>query len=96
MTPFAFVDGGLDRADALRDQPEALARLWPAARVLLLDDEGRALGDAEGGAHVVEGRSLGGGPGTAVFLGMRDGQGWSRSASARSRPPSTKANGVTR
>ena len=91
MTPFAFVDGGLDRADALRDQPEALARLWPGARVLLLDDEGRALGDAEGGVHVVEGRALGGGPGTAVFLGMRDRQGWFAQRAATAAPAVVEA-----
>ena len=76
MTPFAFVDGGLDRADALRDQPDALARLWPSARVLLLDDDGRALATTGDGVYVVQGQGLGGGPGTAIFLGLRDGQGW--------------------
>lgn len=86
MTPFAFVDDGLDRADALRDQPDALARLWPGARVLLLDDDGRALADEAGGVHVVEGRRLGGGPGTAIFLGLRDGQGWFAQRAATASP----------
>ena len=86
MTPFAFVDGALDRADALRDQPEALATLWPKARVLLLDDDGRALAGAEGGVHVVHGHDLGGGPGTAIFLGVRDGQGWFAQRAATASP----------
>jgi len=76
VTPFAFVDDGLDRADALRDDPVALARLWDDARVLLLDEEGRALAADGGGVQPVHGRRLGGGPGTAIFLGLRDGQGW--------------------
>ncbi len=76
MTPFAFVDGALDRADALRDQPGALARLWPDARVLLLDDDGRSLATADGRVHAVRGRDLGGGPGTAIFLGVHEGEGW--------------------
>ena len=86
MTPFAFVDGALDRADALRDQPDALADLWPRARVLLIDDDGRALADANGGVHVVQGLGLGGGPGTAIFLGVRDGQGWFAQRAATASP----------
>ena len=73
---FAFVDGALDRADALRDDPDALAALWPAARVLLLDDEGRAGADDARQLVAPTGAALGGGPGTAVFLGLRDRIGW--------------------
>jgi NAD+ diphosphatase len=75
-TSFAFVDGALDRADALRDQPDALARLWPRARVLLLDDEGRALADDAQCVFAPDGERLGGVPAGAVFLGLRDGQAW--------------------
>ena len=74
--PFAFLDGALDRADHLRDDPAALAAMWPAARVVLVDDDGRALADAARGLHAPSGAQLGGGPGTAVFLGLRAGQGW--------------------
>jgi NAD+ diphosphatase len=74
--PFAFLDGALDRADQLRDDTDALAALWPAARVVLLDDDGRALADATRALHAPTGADLGGGPGTAIFLGLRDGQAW--------------------
>jgi NAD+ diphosphatase len=74
--PFAFVEGALDRADHLRDQSEALAGLWPRARVLLLDDDGRALADAAQRLHAPEGDSLGGIPASAVFLGLQDGCAW--------------------
>lgn len=75
-SPFAFVDAALDRADALRDQPSELAALWPTARVILLDDSGQALTDDAGALLVCTGATLGGGPGTSIFLGLRDGQGW--------------------
>ncbi|HSR65007.1 MAG TPA: NUDIX domain-containing protein, partial [Xanthomonadaceae bacterium] len=75
-TPFAFLDGALDRADHLRDDAGALAALWPQARVILLDDDGRALADAAKTLHAADGAGLGGGPGTAIFLGLRDGQPW--------------------
>jgi NAD+ diphosphatase len=74
--PFAFVEGALDRADALRDDPAALAALWPQARVVLLDDDGRALADAAQGLFAPDGDAIGGGPGAAIFLGLRDGRGW--------------------
>jgi len=74
--PFAFVDGALDRADHLRDDADALASAWPAARVLLLDDDGRALADASQQLFTVSGAELGGVPATAVFLGLRDGAAW--------------------
>ena len=75
-SPFAFLDGALDRADALRDDPDALAALWPDARIVLLDDDGRALADAKLGLHAPTGARLGGGPGTAIFLGLREGRAW--------------------
>ena len=74
--PFAFVEGALDRADALRDDHDALAALWPRARVLLLDDDGRAGADAAQAPFAPTGADLGGGPGSAVFLGLREGAGW--------------------
>ena len=83
--PFAFVEAdavraALDRADHLRNDPEALARLWPESRVVLLDDNGHAYADeqrrllAPTGAQLSEGP---GGTGAAVFLGLDEaGTGW--------------------
>ena len=76
ISPYAFIDGALDRADALRDDPRALATLWPAARIVLLDDDGRALADAQRQLFAPTGSELGGGPGIAIFLGLRDGVAW--------------------
>lgn len=75
-SPFAFLDGALDRADHLRDDANALAALWPQARVVLLEDDGRALADAHRQLQAARGGELGGGPGTAIFLGLRDGIAW--------------------
>jgi NAD+ diphosphatase len=74
--PFAFVDGALDRADHLRDDSDALVALWPQARIVLLDDDGRALADDDRRLFFVTGSALGGGPGSAIFLGLRDGIAW--------------------
>ncbi|KQZ59512.1 MULTISPECIES: NAD(+) diphosphatase [unclassified Lysobacter] len=86
--PYAFVEAGsdaavraaLDRADHLRDQPEALTALWPSARVILLDDSGQALADDQGQLRAPTGAELSAGPGgvgAAVFLGLApDGGGW--------------------
>ena len=63
-SPFAFVDGALDRADHLRDDPDALAALWPRARILLLDDDGRALADESSHLAPVSGAELGAGTAT--------------------------------
>ena len=71
--PFAFIEGALDRADALRDDPDALVALWPQARIVLLDDDGRALADDAQQLFAPRGDALGGGPGSAIFLGLRDG-----------------------
>lgn len=76
VSPFAFIDGALDRADALRDDPEALGRLWPSARIVLLEEDGRALADAAGALRAPRGDALGGGPGTAIFLGLRADEAW--------------------
>jgi NAD+ diphosphatase len=75
-TPFAFIDGALDRADHLRDAADALAALWPRARVLLLDVDGRAFADPSQQLFTATGAELGGVPASAVFLGMRDGAAW--------------------
>jgi len=83
---FAFVDGALDRADALRDDAAALAASWPGARVLLLDDDGNALARADGMLFAPTGAELGGGPGTAVFLGRRGDEAWFAQRAATAGP----------
>lgn len=70
LSGYAFTASSLDRADALRDDPDALSGLWPQARVLVLDADGCALADADGQPFWLSGSDLGGGPGTAIFLGM--------------------------
>ncbi|MEO5963481.1 MAG: NAD(+) diphosphatase [Thermomonas sp.] len=75
-SPFAFVDGALDRADLLRADADALLALWPQASVIVLDADGRAHADEAGNLHAFRGADLGGGPGITTFLGLRDGQGW--------------------
>jgi NAD+ diphosphatase len=74
--PFAFIAESLDRSDALRDDAAALSALWPAARVILVDAEGRSFADADGALFAPTGRSIGGGPGLATFLGLRGEQAW--------------------
>ena len=75
-SPFAFVDGALDRADLLRADAGALLALWPRASVIVLDADGRAHADDAGNLQRISGAELGGGPGISTFLGLRDGQGW--------------------
>jgi NAD+ diphosphatase len=75
-SPFAFDDGALDRADALRDDPAALAASWPQARIVLLEDDGNALAGADRRLFAPTGEAVGGGPGTSIFLGLRDGIAW--------------------
>ena len=76
VSPFAFIEGALDRGDHLRDDPEALAALWPNASVIVLDDDGRAFADDRKALRIARGAELGGGPGTTIFLGLRDGEAW--------------------
>ena len=76
LSGFAFSDETLSRADALRDDAEALSRLWPTARVIVLDADGSALADEAGQLLIVTGATLGGGPGTAVFLGLQGDMAW--------------------
>ncbi|MBB4131323.1 NAD(+) diphosphatase [Xanthomonas sp. 3075] len=73
---FAFAHAPLDRGDLLRDDADALARLWPQGRVLLLDAKGTALADAEGQPLLMDGAALGEVPEAAIFLGLRDNVGW--------------------
>lgn len=74
--PFAFVADALDRSDALRDDAHALSSLWPDARVILIDADGRSLADADGAPFAPTGREVGGGPGVATFLGLHGTRAW--------------------
>lgn len=76
LTGFAFAGDPLDRADKLRDDPDALFRLWPRARVIVLTPDGDAFADAAGQLAAADGAALGGGPGTAIFLGLKGDIGW--------------------
>ncbi len=76
VSPFAFVDGALDRGDALRDDPVALATLWSQAAVIALDAHGSALADAAGNLLELDGAALGDGPDGRTFLGLRAERGW--------------------
>jgi len=76
LSGFAFIQQPLDRADALRDDHDALAQRWPSARVLVLDAEGQAYADAQGQLAPLTGADLGAGPGTAIFLGLDGEQAW--------------------
>lgn len=74
--PFAFVDAPLDRAEYLRSDTQTLVRLWPEARLLLIDGDGGALADASGGVLDIAPGALGPMPDEAVFLGLEGGRGW--------------------
>ncbi len=76
LSGFSFTTEPLERADTLRADAEALLRLWPQAHVLVLDVDGRAFADAQGQPLALTGAQLGGGPGTAIFLGLRGEQAW--------------------
>lgn len=69
---YAFTGARIDRADPLRHDATALAGLWPRARVLVLDHDGCAYCDDHGQWWPLRGDALGGGPGTAIFLGLLD------------------------
>lgn len=75
-SPFAFVDGALDRADHLRGNPDALQLLWPQAGVIALDPSGRAPVDAAGQLAVLDGAAVAAGPGDVTFLGLREDRAW--------------------
>lgn len=76
ISGFSFIAEPLDRADALRDDADALHRLWQDAQVLVLDGDGQALADAAGGPLALIGAQLGPGPGSAIFLGLQAQRAW--------------------
>jgi NAD+ diphosphatase len=80
--PFAFVGAtpvvaALDRADPLRADAAALASLWHRARVLVIDEAGRALAGDGGGPLPLSGAGLDAGHDVALFLGLgAEGTAW--------------------
>lgn len=76
LAGFAFTTDPLERADTMRDDADALLQLWPEARVLVIDTDGRALAGDDGQPLALTGADVGGGPGTAIFLGLRGQQAW--------------------
>lgn len=76
LSGFAFVGEPLERADTLRADADALARLWPDARILVLDQDGTAFTGPDDQPLPLMGAALGAGPGAAVFLGLRNQKAW--------------------
>lgn len=70
LSGFAFGEAPLSRADALRDDAQAMARLWPPANVIVLDEDGSALADESGALLLWKGASLRPVPGDALLLGL--------------------------
>jgi NAD+ diphosphatase len=79
---FAFVEDALDRADALRDNADALHAYWPNARVVLVDGDGRTRVDAQGRLSSPRGSEVAAEHGHAIFLGMRGDEAWFAQAEA--------------
>lgn len=86
FAPFAahaYVQARVDRADPLRNDPAALAALWPRAQALVVDERGRVRGDPAAGPCWVPAPSVADGPEAAVFLGVGRDDGVARFAVAR-------------
>jgi NAD+ diphosphatase len=90
---FAFQHAGLDRAEALRLDVEALAAHWPSANVLVIDNEGQArFFGAEDSPEFPRGEMLSTQrPVSASFLGLDGEQRWFAIAAENlpELPPST-------
>lgn len=71
---YAFQHVGLDRAEALREDPDRLHRHWPQARLLILDADGQVffLGSEDAPEFVQGAQMHGRMPDTASFLGLDD------------------------
>jgi NAD+ diphosphatase len=74
--PFAFTDASLDRADDLRGDIEALARLWSNAKLIAVDAEGHALADGDAGPRLLYAADIEGGFEQALLLGVRGDEAW--------------------
>lgn len=75
---FAFQHPGLDRAEDLRQNPDALDRLWPKAKIIIIDLQGNARFQNDelepmflSGADFFSER-----PSTTSFLGQAHDQSW--------------------
>lgn len=75
-TTFAFLQGALDRAEHLRDDPSALESLWATGHVLQVDGEGLALVDEDRVLLRRPGAALHARVEESVFLGLQGGEGW--------------------
>lgn len=75
---YAFRGPGLDRAEALREDPATLGRRWPGSRVLVVDAEGHARfpGRAEAPAFPSGAELAAERPPEASFLGVDGEQAW--------------------
>jgi NAD+ diphosphatase len=79
---FAFLESPLDRAEHLRDHADVLAARWPSARVVVVDAEGRAAAEADGGPRMLTGADFasaaddGNACASALFLGLRGDEAW--------------------
>lgn len=75
---FAFQHPGLDRGEHLREDAEALDRLWDEAKIIIVDLQGHARFQTDAPELVfLSGRDLFSiRPGAASFLGQIDGQTW--------------------
>src|SRR5690606_6862202 len=74
---FAFVDAALDRAEHLRLDDARLDALWPDARLLRLDADGRALAASDDAFLPITGADHGARDPDAVLLGLDgDGHAW--------------------
>ncbi|MDH5834402.1 NAD(+) diphosphatase [Luteimonas kalidii] len=76
IPPFAFVEGALDRAEFMRSDAARLDGLWPQARLLRLDADGRALAGPDGSAPDDLGAAYPGLRPEAVLLGVESGRAW--------------------
>ncbi|MFT3897822.1 MAG: NAD(+) diphosphatase [Thermomonas sp.] len=74
--PFAFLDADLDRADDLRGDAEALARLWSNATLIAVDAEGRALAAGDDGPRLLPAGDVENGFEHALLLGVRGHEAW--------------------
>lgn len=70
FTAHAYIEAGLDRADPLRQDSTALAALWPCARVLLLDEQLRAVTDTDALPRLAHAGLPDALPEGALFLGI--------------------------
>ena len=74
--PMAYCEGLLDRASALRTQPEALKRLWTGGNLLVFDEKGHIFFDTGGNPLQIKCSDLEELSSCALFLGLYQDIGW--------------------